>query len=136
MFLGMMRLIQDIKDYPNITLSEERHLIEKAQNGSRKSKDELLLRHIKFLLFRIHRIVFPDFLRRFGDDLLTEGVLILHEKIHDYDLAYCNKNGEPRPVRFKSYIWKRIDGFIIDYLKREMVYTEYFENYEYEKNTS
>ena len=115
-------MIKSIKKYPAISLSEERHLIAKAKKGSRKSKDELLLRHIKFLIFRIHRIVFPDFLRRFGDDLLAEGILILHAKIHDYDLAYCNKNGEPRPVRFRSYIWKRIDGFIIDYLKKEGIY--------------
>lgn len=117
--------------YAKISLSEERSLIAKAQRGSARSRDELLLRHVKFLIFRIHRIVFPDFLRRFGDDLLAEGILILHAKIHDYDLAYCNKSGEPNPVRFRSYIWKRIDGFIIDYLKREMVYSEYIENYEY-----
>lgn len=115
-------IIKRIKKYPAISLSEERHLIAKAQRGSARSKDELLLRHIKFLIFRIHRIVFPNFLRRFGDDLLAEGILILNAKIHDYDLAYCNKNGEPRPVRFRSYIWKRIDGFIIDYLKKEGIY--------------
>jgi len=119
-------MIKRIKKYPAISLSEERHLIAKAQRGSARSKDELLLRHIKFLIFRIHRIVFPDFLRRFGDDLLAEGILVLHAKIHDYDLAYCNKNGEPRPVRFRSYIWKRIDGFIIEYLKKEMIYCEFF----------
>ncbi|MCK5580001.1 MAG: hypothetical protein KAJ18_01865 [Candidatus Omnitrophica bacterium] len=126
-------MIRNIKKYSEISLSKERHLIAQAQRGSIKSKDELLLRHIRFLIFRIHRIVFSEFLRRFGDDLLAEGILILHGKIHDYDLAYCNKQGEPRPVRFRSYIWKRIDGFIIDYLKKEMIYTEYLENYEYDK---
>jgi len=111
-----------IPQYSKISLSEERHLIESAQRGSAKSKDELLLRHIKFLIFRIHRIVFPDFLRRFGEDLLSESILIINAKIYDYNLTYCNKQGEPRPVRFKSYIWKRIDGFIIDYLKKELVF--------------
>ena len=127
---------KNLKIYLKISLSEERSLIAKAQRGSVRSKDELLFRHIKFLIFWIHRIVFPDFLQRFGDDLLVEGILILHAKIHDYELAYCNKQGEPRPVRFRSYIWKRVDGFIIDYLKKEMVYSEYFENCEYKKSKS
>jgi DNA-directed RNA polymerase specialized sigma subunit len=122
MFLGMIWMIRDIKKYSEISLYQERHLILKAQRGSKRSKDELLLRHVKFLIFRIHRIVSSDFLRRFGDDLLAEGILILHAKIHDYDLAYYNKNDEPRPVRFRSYIWKRIDGFTIDYLKKECAY--------------
>lgn len=51
-------------------------------------------------------------------------------------LIDCNKSGEPKPVRFRTYIWKRIDGFILDYLKKEMVYSEYFENYEYEESIS
>ncbi|OPY88312.1 MAG: hypothetical protein A4E71_00523 [Smithella sp. PtaU1.Bin162] len=125
-------MMKNIKTYPAISLSEERQLIAQAQRGLSKSKDELLLRHLKFLIFRIQRIVFPAFLRRFGDDLFAEGILILHAKIHDYDLAYCNKKGEPRPVRFRSYVWKRIDGFIIDYLRKEMLYSGYLENYEYE----
>ena len=129
-------MTKNIKKYPEISLSKERHLIAQAQRGSSKSKDELLLRHIRFLIFRIHRIVFPDFLKRFGEDLLSEGILILNTKIYDYDLTYCNKQGEPRPARFRSYIWKRIDGFIIDYLKKEMIYSEHFETYEYHKNLS
>ena len=118
---------RSIQEYAKISLSEERHLIKKAQKGSAKSKDELILRHIGFLAGRICRIVFHDYLRRFGEDLLSEGILIIHAKVNDYDLAYCNKEGKPTPVRFKSYVWKRIDGFIIDYLKKEMVYTEYFQ---------
>ena len=56
-----------IQRYPRISLSEERHLIKKAQNGSKKSKDELVLRHISFLIFRIHKVVFPEFIQRFGE---------------------------------------------------------------------
>jgi len=33
-----------VRRYPKISLSEERRLISKAQKGSRKSKDELVLR--------------------------------------------------------------------------------------------
>ena len=123
----------NIQKYAKISLSEERHLIERAQKGFVKSKDELILRHVNFLVSRIRNIVFSDCLKRFGEDLLSEGILIIHAKIHDYDLAYCNKLGEPTPVRFRSYVWKRIDGFIIDYLKKEMIYSEYFENYEYKQ---
>ena len=109
-----------IRRYPKISLSEERHLIRKAQNGSKKSKDELVLRHISFLIFRIHKVVFPEFIQRFGEDLLEEAILIVYNKIRSYDLDYRDKHGNLKPVRFISYIWKRIDGFIIDYLKEEM----------------
>jgi DNA-directed RNA polymerase specialized sigma subunit len=109
-----------IQRYPRISLCEERHLILQAQKGSKKSKDELLLRHIGFLIFRIHKVVFPELIGRFGDDLLEEAILIVYQKIETYNLNYRNKKGEPHPVKFISYIWKRIDGFIIDYLKEEM----------------
>src|SRR3989338_3085281 len=106
--------------YPKIPLSEERRLISKAQKGSRKSKDELVLRHVGFLIFRIHRIVFPTLIQRFGEDLLEEAILITYTKIESYDLDYRDEQGNPNPVKFVSYIWKRIDGFIIDYLKKEI----------------
>jgi len=109
-----------IQRYPRISLSEERRLIKKAQNGSKKSKDELVLRHISFLIFRIHKVVFSEFIQRFGEDLLEEAVLIVYNKIESYDLDYRDKHGNLKPVRFISYIWKRVDGFIIDYLRKEM----------------
>jgi DNA-directed RNA polymerase specialized sigma subunit len=109
----------DIRHYSKISLSEERLLIQKAQKGSKKSKDELVLRHISFLIFRIHKVVFPEFIQRFGEDLLGETILIVYNKVGSYDLDYCDKEDNPHPVKFISYIWKRIDGFIIDYLKEE-----------------
>jgi len=109
-----------VRQYPKLSLSEERHLISKAQKGSKKSKDEIILRHIGFLIFRIHKIVFPALIRRFGEDLLEEAILITYKKIKTYNLNYCDKKGNPNPVKFVSYIWKRIDGFIIDFLKKEL----------------
>ncbi len=52
--------------------------------------------------------------------MLEEAILIVYNKIESYDLDYCDKQGNPHPVKFVSCIWKRIDGFIIDYLKEEM----------------
>ncbi|PIP16470.1 MAG: hypothetical protein COX46_02000 [bacterium (Candidatus Ratteibacteria) CG23_combo_of_CG06-09_8_20_14_all_48_7] len=106
--------------YPKISLSEERRLIAKAQKGSKKSKNEIVLRHIGFLIFRIHRRVFPELLQRFGEDLLEEAILIVYKKVDSYDLCYRDKQGNLRPVKFVSYVWKRIDGFIIDYLRKEI----------------
>jgi len=118
--------------YPKITLSEERQLILKAQKGSKKSKDELVLRHVGFLIFRIHKIAFSEFIKRFGEDLLEEAILIVYKKIESYDLDYRDKKGNPNPIKFVSYIWKRIDGFIIDYLKKEIclfkIYKEYYQS--------
>ena len=109
-----------IRHYPKLPLPEERCLISKAQKGSRKSKDEIVLRHISFLIFRIHKVAFSGLIRRFGEDLLEEAILIAYTKIKSYDLDYRDKKGNPNPVKFVSYIWKRIDGFIIDYLKKEI----------------
>lgn len=118
-----------IKRYPKITLSEERRLILKAQKGSKKSKDELVLRHVSFLIFRIRKIAFPSLVRSFGEDLLAEAILIVYKKIESYDLNYCNKHGNPNPVKFISYIWKRIDGFIIDSLKKELSESNFYNRY-------
>jgi len=112
--------------YPKISLYEERCLISKAQKGSQKSRDEIILRHIRFLIFRIHKLVFPRLLHSFGEDMLQETILIIYAKIKQYDLDYRNKEGKPHPVRFSSYIWKRIDGYIIDFLKNELKTVNYF----------
>ena len=114
-----------IQRYPRISLSEERRLIKKAQNGSKKSKDELVLRHVSFLIYRIHKIIFPDLIQRYGEDLLSEAILITYKKIDSYDLDYRDKLGNRKPVKFVSYIWKRIDGFIIDSLKNELLLHSY-----------
>ena len=124
-----------IQRYQKITLSEERNLILRAQKGSKKSKDELVLRHVSFLIFRIHKIAFPSLVRSFGEDLLAEAILIIYKKIDSYDLGYCDKKGNTKPVKFISYIWKRIDGFIIDSLKKELNDSNYYNRYnEYDVN--
>ena len=109
-----------ISKYPKIPLLEERRLIALAQKGSKKSAEEIILRHIGFVIFRIHKRAFPEFLRRFGEDLLLNSIPVLHQKIKTYDLNYCDKHGNPKPVKFASYIWKRIDGLILDSLKKEL----------------
>ena len=127
-----------VQKYPKITLSEERRLILEAQKGSKESKDELVLRHVSFLIFRIHKVVFPDLVKRFGEDLLAEAILVTYKKIDSYNLDYRDKQGNPKPVKFVSYIWKRIDGFIIDSLKKELsifkIYKEYYQNVANEGN--
>ena len=75
-----------VRQYPKVSLAEERRLISKAQKGSKKSKDEIVLRHIGFLIFRIRKIIFPALIRRFWEDLLEEAILITYKKIETYDL--------------------------------------------------
>lgn len=109
-----------IHRYPKISLYQERRLIKQAQEGSDAKKKELVERHIHFIIFRINKIVFPVYRERFGQDILSEAIFILYDKIETYDLRYKDKYGNPKPVRFSSYIWKRMDGFIIDYLIKEL----------------
>ena len=105
---------------PPLSLTEERRLIAKAKRGHKAETDELVLRHVGFIIFRIHKKAFPAHIARFGEDILAEAVFILYDKIKTYNLRYRDKNGALKPVRFSSYIWKRIDGFILDFLKEEM----------------
>lgn len=107
-------------EYPKISLEEERRLIAKAKRGCRKEADEIVLRHVKFVILRIRKKAFRPYLERFGDDLFSEAVFVLYDKINTYNLRYKDKEGNFKPVRFSSYIWKRIDGFILDSLKAEL----------------
>lgn len=109
-----------MKQYGKIPLTEERRLIAQAQKGSKKCIEEIVLRHISFVAFRLRRKVFPEHLKRFGEDLLSDSLTILYQKVQTYDLKYRDKRGRAKPVKFVSYIWKRIDGHIIDSLKREL----------------
>ncbi|MDO9573046.1 MAG: hypothetical protein Q7J37_04110 [Candidatus Omnitrophota bacterium] len=69
------------------------------------------------------------FIQRFGEDLLEEAILILYKKIKSYDLDYRDNKGNPTPVKFISYIWKRIDGSILDTLKKELNESNYYDRY-------
>lgn len=109
-----------ISRYPRLSLVEERRLIASAQRGSEQSTHELVLRHIGFVTFRIHRRVFPHLLPRFGEELLADTIPLLYAKIRTYDLGYRDKTGQLKPVKFVSYIWKRIDGHILDSVTQEL----------------
>lgn len=106
--------------YPRISLDEERQLIAQAKRRSKEKKEELVLRHVGFIIFRIYKKTFPAYAVRYGEDILSEAVFILYAKIKTYDLEHRDKQGNFKPVRFSSYIWKRIDGFIIDSIKKEI----------------
>lgn len=109
-----------IRRYPKISLQEERRLIREAKKGSKQAADELVLRHIGFVIFRIHKCAFPAYARRFGEDILSQAIFILHHKIQTYNLRYYDKEGHFKPVRFVSYIWKFIDGLILVSLRKEL----------------
>lgn len=109
-----------IRRFPKISLREERRLIRRAKKSSEKDIEELVLRHINFVIFRIHKRGFPAYIKRFGEDLLSQGIPILYQKIKTYSLRYYDKEGNFKPVRFVSYIWKCIDGLILASLKKEI----------------
>jgi len=107
------------RKYPRLPLEEERRLIAQAQAGVKESSNELVLRHLGFVMWRLRRKVFRSHLDRHGEDLLSAAIPVLYEKVRTYNLQYRDQEGTLKPVRFGSYIWKRIDGMAIDYLKRE-----------------
>ena len=105
--------------YPRLLLDEERRLIARAQAGRKNSRDELVFRHIGFVMWRLRKKIFPLHLARHGEDMLAAAIPVLYQKIQTYDLDYRDRRNKPKPVRFASYIWKRIDGFAVDYIKNE-----------------
>jgi hypothetical protein len=105
--------------YPTLSLKEERRLIAKAKRGSKECANEIVLRHVGFVVFRLHKRGWPDLVRRYGEDLLSESIPLLYRQIITYELHYRDAQGKPKRVKFVSYIWKRVDGFIIDSFKRE-----------------
>jgi DNA-directed RNA polymerase specialized sigma subunit len=109
-----------IHKYPRISLQEERRLIRAAKRGGKAQAEELVLRHIGFVIFRIHKRAFPAYARRFGEDLLSQGIFLLYDKIHSYNLRYYDENGIFKPVRFVSYVWKAVDGLILASLRKEL----------------
>ena len=126
-----------IRQYPKIFLQEERRLIRKAKRGSKQAADELVLRHIGFVIFRIHKRAFPAYARRFGEDILSKAIILMYAKIQSYNLRYYNREGKFKPVRFVSYIWKAVDGLILASLKKELCHesrrvTGYWEGEEHD----
>ena len=111
---------QILPKYPRISLQQERRLIAKAKRGFEKETQELVLRYTGFIIFRIYKKTFPRYIDRFGPDILSEATFILYDKIKTYNLRYRDREGNFKPVRFSSYIWKRIDGFILDSLRIEL----------------
>ncbi len=103
-----------------LSLEDERRLIAKAKKGYKAETEELILRYVGFINFRLHKKAFPVYVARFGEEILSDAVFILYDKIKTYDLRYRDRDGNLKPVKFSSYIWKRIDGFILDSLKREL----------------
>ena len=108
-----------IRKYPKISLQDERRLIRQAKKKKEKA-DELVLRHISFLIFRISKKTFPKYIERFGEDILSQAIFMLYAKIKTYNLRYYDKQGNFKPVRFVSYIWKAVDGHILACLKKEL----------------
>ncbi len=106
--------------YPKISLEAERELIARAKRGSRKCRDEIVLRHIGFIIFRLQRKLLPPYLGRHGPEMLAAALPTLYEKVKSYDLDYRDQEGRPKPVKFSSYVWKHVDGFIIKSIKKEL----------------
>ena len=121
-----------IKKYPRISLQDERRLIRQAKKQKEKA-DELVLRHVGFVIFRIYKKTFPKYVERFGEDILSEAIFILNKKIKSYNLRYYDKQGNFKPVRFVSYIWKAVDGHILACLKKELEREKRQQSFDWER---
>ena len=107
------------------SLKEERKLIALAKKGNKAAKEEVLMSHISYFLFRINTVLYPKLAKRYGEDILQECLLFASEKIYTYNLRYKNKQGKRLNVYFRSYIWKGVTGIIIRSIdKREKLFSD------------
>jgi len=67
--------------HPPLSLTEERRLIAKAKRGCKAETEELVLRYVGFIIFRIHKKAFPSYIARLGEEFLSGAVFILYDKI-------------------------------------------------------
>lgn len=58
--------------YPRISLEEERQLIAKTKGNSKAKAEEIVLRHVGFVIRRLHKKAFPSYLARYGEDILSD----------------------------------------------------------------
>jgi hypothetical protein len=89
-----------VRKYPRLPLEEERRLIALAQAGRKESSDELVLRHLGFLMWRLRRRVFRPHLERHGEDLLSAAIPVLYEKVGTYNLDYLKREGRAGGVPY------------------------------------
>ena len=61
--------------YSRISLDEERQLIAKAKGSSKEKREELVLRHVGFVIRRLHKKAFPSYLARYGEDIFSEAII-------------------------------------------------------------
>jgi len=111
------KYIKIAKQYKKPTLKCERKLIALAQKGDSSARDGLLFAQTGFFLFRIHKMLYPALIRRYGEDILQECFGFALSRVDRYKLRYKGKNGKPKPVFFRSYIWKGITGVVIKSIK-------------------
>ncbi|OGS10448.1 MAG: hypothetical protein A2234_00790 [Elusimicrobia bacterium RIFOXYA2_FULL_58_8] len=69
------------RSHPKLLPLEERCMIARAQAGSKRIRDKLVFHHIGFIMWRLRKKVFPDYLKRHGDDILSAAILELYRKV-------------------------------------------------------
>ena len=73
----------NILKYQKLSLDEERHLIAQAKRGDKGKADELILRHIGFVIFRINKIIFPIYRDRFSADPDRSNDAFIYEALNN-----------------------------------------------------
>lgn len=66
------------RKYSKLTLQDERRLIRQAKKHKDKA-DELVLRHVSFVIFRICKKTFPKYIERFGEDILSQAIFVIRK---------------------------------------------------------
>ena len=78
--------------YPRILLEEERQLIAQAKGNSKAKAEEIVLRHVGFVIRRIHKKHSRRIWRGMGEDILSEPFLFC--MIKSRPMIWSTKTGK------------------------------------------
>lgn len=105
--------ISDINKYKSLTLEEEFELRKRILNGDESAKEELALRHVKFVIQQARKHFNPKVKFLQLNDLINEGNFGLMVAINKFDYS--------KPNRFMTYAVYYINHYILTTIKREQL---------------
>lgn len=103
--------IDDINQFQGFTYEEEFELRERILQGDEKAKEELILRHTKFVVQQARKFYTENVKFIELNDLISEGNYGLKVAVDKFDFT--------KPNRFMTYAVFYIKHYIITHIKRE-----------------
>ncbi len=104
--------------HKKLPLRRERRLIALAQRGKSAAQERLLLHLVGFICFRIKTTLGSKQLKRFGDDIFQDCLVLAMKNIKNFDLKYRDSRGKRQRLHLSTYMWKGVTGIMFSWVKK------------------